>query len=128
VLRTLDPKAELVLGPGAGVSATVICAAISVQVGEGTIMGSGAMVMDTDFHQPEGKWGWGDDLVSSARPVRIGRGVFIGARAIILKGVTIGDRAIIGAGAVVTTDVPDGCLAFGNPAQVRPRNNPPPTV
>lgn len=128
VLRTLSSHAELILDSGVGISATVICAASSVQVGEGTIMGSGAMVMDVDFHQPEGKWGWAYDPVSGAKPIRIGRGVFIGARAIILKGVTIGDRAIIGAGAVVTKDVPDGYLAFGNPAQVRPQKTPPSTV
>ncbi|MGH7940550.1 MAG: acyltransferase [Limisphaerales bacterium] len=125
VLRTLSNQAELVLDSGVGISATVICSAASVRVGEGTIMGSGAMVLDTDFHPPQGEWGWGLDPQSGARPVRIGRGVFIGARAIILKGVTIGDRAVIGAGAVVTKDVPGGCLAFGNPAQVRPQKSQP---
>jgi acetyltransferase-like isoleucine patch superfamily enzyme len=45
--------------------------------------------------------------------VIIGRGVFIGARAIILKGVTIGDRAIVGAGAMVTKDVPAGRIVVG---------------
>lgn len=128
VLRTLSSDAELVLDSGVGISATVICAARSVQVGEGTMMGSGAMIIDVDFHQPEGRWGWAYDPVSGAKPIRIGRGVFIGARAIILKGVNIGDRAIIGAGTVVTKDVPDGYLAFGNPAEVRSRNNWPPAV
>ena len=55
-----------------------------------------------------------------ARPVRIGRGCFIGARAILLKGVTLGDRAIVGAGAVVTRDVPAGHIAVGNPARILP--------
>ena len=55
-----------------------------------------------------------------AQPITIGRGVFIGARAIVLKSVTIGDRAIIGAGAVVTCNVPARHIAVGNPAQVKP--------
>jgi maltose O-acetyltransferase len=46
--------------------------------------------------------------------------VFVGARAIILKGVSVGDDAIVGAGAVVTKDVPGWHMAFGNPAQSRP--------
>jgi len=57
----------------------------------------------------------------NARPIKIGRNVFIGTRAIILKGVTIGDRAVIGAGAVVTKDVPADHLAVGNPCSVFPK-------
>lgn len=120
VLRTLTPQAELILEPRVGVSAAVICTAASIRIGEGTILGAGVMVLDTDFHQPVEHFGWGTDPAHGAQPVTIGRGVFIGARAIVLKGVTIGDRAIIGAGAVVTCDVPARHAAIGNPAQVRP--------
>jgi acetyltransferase-like isoleucine patch superfamily enzyme len=52
------------------------------------------------------------------RPVRIGAGAFLGIGSIVLPGVTIGRNACIGAGAVVTTDIPDHCLAVGNPARV----------
>ena len=128
VLRTLSAGAELVLGPDVGISGAVLCAAVSIRVGEGTIMGSGAMILDTDFHQPDEKWGWDNNPACGAKSVCIGRGVFIGARAIILKGVTIGDRAVVGAGAVVTRNVPEGHLAFGNPAQLRPWNGPPPAI
>ncbi len=43
---------------------------------------------------------------------------FIGMGAIILPGVTIGSESIVGAGAVVTKDIPPGCLVAGNPAQI----------
>jgi acetyltransferase-like isoleucine patch superfamily enzyme len=46
--------------------------------------------------------------------------VFIGARAIVLKGVTIGERAMVGAGAVVTKPVPPRHFAVGNPARMIP--------
>ena len=120
VLRALVPGAQLVLGRNVGISGTVLCAAASIEVGEGTIMGAGALVLDTDFHFPSGDWGWATDPVTGAQPVKIGRGVFVGARAIILKGVTVGDRAVIGAGAVVTRDVPARHIAVGNPAKVFP--------
>jgi len=118
VLRAFAPGARLILGPGVGLSGAVLCAGNSIEIGEQTILGAGAMVLDNDFHFPVGEWGWGTDPAHNAKPVKIGRGVFIGARAIVLKGVTIGDRAIIGAGAVVTSDVPAGRLAAGNPARV----------
>jgi len=118
VVRTLRPGARLVLARRVGLSGAVVCAARSVEIGESTILGSGAMVVDTDFHQPAGGWEWNDDFAAGAEPVRIGRGVFIGARAIVLKGVTIGDRAVIGAGAVVTRDVPAGGIVAGNPARL----------
>jgi maltose O-acetyltransferase len=55
---------------------------------------------------------------SRVAPVTIGRRVFVGARALILPGVTIGDDAIVGAGSVVTRDVESGTLVAGNPARV----------
>jgi acetyltransferase-like isoleucine patch superfamily enzyme len=49
---------------------------------------------------------------------RIGERCFVGARSIVLPGVTIGDECVIAAGAVVTKDVPPRCIAAGNPAKV----------
>lgn len=51
-------------------------------------------------------------------PVKIEDDVWIGARAIIMPGVTIGKGAIIAAGAVVTKDVPSYAISGGNPARV----------
>lgn len=124
VLRTLAPGASLVIGRNVGMSGTVLCAGGSIEVGEGTIFGSGAMVIDNDFHAPEGEWGWSNTSSicgQIAKPIRIGRGVFVGARAIILKGVSIGDRVTVGAGSVVTKDVPSGQIAVGNPARNLPK-------
>lgn len=48
---------------------------------------------------------------------RIGKNCFIGARSIILPGVTIGDGSIVAAGSVVTKDVPPSTIVAGNPAK-----------
>jgi acetyltransferase-like isoleucine patch superfamily enzyme len=53
-----------------------------------------------------------------ALPVTIGAGVWVGARAMIMPGVTIGDGAVIAAGAVVTKDVPPNTLVAGVPARI----------
>lgn len=120
VLRTLCPGAELVLETNVGISGCVLCAAKSIVIGQGTNIGSGAMVIDNDFHVPAGDFGWADGCEKTARPVIIGKGVFIGARAIVLKGVSIGDRAVVGAGTVVTKPVPPRHFAVGNPARIFP--------
>jgi acetyltransferase-like isoleucine patch superfamily enzyme len=122
-LRTLAPGAQLILGADVGLSGVALCAGAGIEVGEGSIFGSGAMVFDNDFHAPVGEWSWEGDHRTGARPIKIGRGVFIGTRAIILKGVTIGDRAVIGAGAVLTKDVPPHHCAVGNPARIFPQKD-----
>lgn len=50
--------------------------------------------------------------------VRIGKNCLIGARSIILPGVTIGDHCIIAVAAVVMKDVPAGSVVSGNPGRV----------
>ncbi len=52
------------------------------------------------------------------KEIRVGNDVWIGAQAVILKGVTIGDRAIIGTHAIVTKDVPPDTIIAGNPAKI----------
>ena len=51
-------------------------------------------------------------------PVTIHDDVFLGARSIVLAGVTIGEHVVVGAGSVVSKDVPSWCVVAGNPAQI----------
>jgi acetyltransferase-like isoleucine patch superfamily enzyme len=50
-------------------------------------------------------------------PVTIGDDVFIGARCLLMPGVTIGSRVVVGAGSVVTKDLEGGYVYAGNPAR-----------
>lgn len=73
---------------------------------------------------------------ASGGPVRIGDRCWIGARAMILPGVTVGDDVVVAAGAVVTKDLPSGGLYAGVPARFiraapdgpRPPEIPPPAT
>ena len=121
VVRTLNAGALITLADGTGLSGAVICAAKSVVVGSNTLIGSGAVIIDNDFHDlVEGVWQ--NVGIDKAREIHIGNDVFIGARAMILKGVSIGDKCIVGAGAVVTKNMPNGSIAVGNPARISLRN------
>lgn len=124
-LATLAAGAEIILHDGVGLSSTLICAATRVEIGEGTMIGGGAMILDTDFHprMPDGTLA--TDPAAVSRPVVIGKKCFIGTRTIILKGVTIGDGAVVGAGAVVSRDVASGVTVAGNPAKIVKQAIPP---
>ena len=50
--------------------------------------------------------------------VTIGNNVWIGGNTVICPGVHIGSNTVIGAGSVVTKDIPDWCIAAGNPCKV----------
>lgn len=118
VLRTMSPTARLTLGDRVGLSSSTIVAGNSIEIGEATILGAGSMVLDNDFHAPGMGFSWLTEYSKNSKPIKIGRGCFIGARSIILKGVTLGDRVIIGAGSVVTKDVPAYSIGAGNPARI----------
>lgn len=110
-------RATLSIGAGTFLNRNVeIVAWRDVQIGCNCSIGWDVVIMDTDQHAVPGKG-------LRNLPVTIGDGVWIGARAMILKGVTIGSGAIIGAGAIVTHDVPAGCLAHGPSADVRQLHN-----
>lgn len=90
---------------------TEIVAAGSVKIGKDCKIGRDVIIMDSDQHELPGQALVVADVVIEDR-------VWIGARAMVLKGVTIGHDSIIGAGAVVTRDVPPRSVAVGQPARV----------
>lgn len=55
--------------------------------------------------------------MDEVRPTLVRRGASLGANCTVVCGVTIGAYAFVGAGAVVTKDVPDHALVYGNPAK-----------
>jgi acetyltransferase-like isoleucine patch superfamily enzyme len=54
----------------------------------------------------------------TAKPVWIGKNVWVTSRCIIMPGVKIGDNSVISAGSIVRDDIPANCIAAGNPAKV----------
>ena len=60
-----------------------------------------------------------DDSQWEEQPILVREGASIGARVVILPGVTIGKFAMIGAGSVVTKGVPEFGLVYGNPARLQ---------
>lgn len=69
-----------------------------------------------------GTWAFRDqekykDVIKYGK-ISIGDDTFVGAKSIIMPGVTIGKRCVIGAGSIVTKNIPDGMVACGVPARI----------
>ncbi|MFN2327888.1 MAG: acyltransferase [Chromatocurvus sp.] len=99
----------VLMSPGSRISASD-----AIEIGDGSMLANGCYITDSDWH------GIYDRNVRDQRitPVRIGRNVWLGDHATVLKGVTIGDNSIVGARSVVTRDVPANVIIAGNPAQI----------
>lgn len=87
-----------------------------IEIGENVQITKGVTILTHgyDWYVLKGVYG---EILGSSGKVKIGNNVFIGMDSTILKGVTIGDNTIIGAGSVVTRDIPENCVAVGNPAK-----------
>jgi len=122
-LTTLREHASIRIHDDVGLSGNSIAACESIEIGARTMIGSGSVLWDTDFHplDPEMRRQHPTHGARS-RAIRIEEDVFVGARSMILKGVTIGQGSIVGAGSVVTSSIPAGVIAAGNPAKVIRQN------
>lgn len=109
---------KIVIGRWVGMSHAILCSRSEIRIEDNALIGSGVKIYDHDFHSLdyEKRIHKGDIEVKTS-PILIKEGAFVGAHAIILKGVTIGRHSVIGAGAVVTKDIPDNELWAGNPVR-----------
>lgn len=88
-----------------------------IEIGNDVQITHGVTILTHGYDWSVLKGVYGEVLGSSGK-VKIGSNVFIGVNTTILKGVTIGNNVIIGAGSLVNKDIPDNCVAAGNPARV----------
>lgn len=109
-----SPSAKLTIEHNAGINyGTEISLMKEVFIGAYSLISIDCLIYDTDWHNLDGL-----DHDIPVEPTRIGRGVWLGARTVVLKGVTIGDNTVVAANSLVTRDLPDNVLAGGCPAKV----------
>lgn len=126
----VEENGYLEIGNNTGISSACIRVNEKIIIGDNVRIGGDCVLMDTDSHSLDWRVRAGlvidpstgkpvpDMKSANSKPIIIEDNVLIGARAIILKGVTIGARSIIGAGSVVSKSIPPDCIAAGNPCKV----------
>lgn len=108
---------------------TVLDCALAIVIEDDVLVSYDCLLLDSNNHSqsfdvrrndlPDVKSGRPYNWNSvPSKPIRICRGAWIGARSIVLKGVTVGEGAIVGAGSVVTKDVEPYTVVGGNPARL----------
>lgn len=119
IIVTRTPEAFIHIGQNVGISGATIYARKGITIGDHTMIGGNAKILDNDFHPLEAQARLADDKSQiAAREIRIGKNCFIGCNSIILKGTVLGDNCVVGAGAVVSGKFEDNCVIAGNPARV----------
>ena len=86
-----------------------------IEVGDDCLIASGCTFVDSNHGRAPSAVMNLQPLESA--PITLGRNVWLGAKCVVLKGVTIGDGSIIGAGSVLTKSVPSGETWAGVPAR-----------
>ena len=112
------------IGAGVCMSGCTIYSMLSISIGQGTDIGAGTKIIDTDFHPLPYSLRYPKERLDMVRkrPVIIGEGCFLGANSIILKGTTLGKNVVVGAGSVVCGTFPDNVIIAGNPARIVKEN------
>jgi acetyltransferase-like isoleucine patch superfamily enzyme len=112
---------EIIIGDNVKVSSTCIWSHKKIIIGNNVQIGADCIILDSDCHSLnylDRKDSINDTLNKCSRTIIIEDDVLIGTRSIVLKGVRIGARTIIGAGSIVVNDIPEDCIATGNPCRV----------
>lgn len=118
ILRTTTPSSQIIIGNHVGMSGASIVAGEKIQIGDGVLIGANVVISDTDFHPIMSNERRYSRTNIQTSPITIGDNVFIGMNSLILKGVRIGKNSVIGAGSIVTSDIPEDCIAAGVPARI----------
>ena len=108
----IDKAEQVTIGENVFINhGLTVMAAGSITIEDGVMIGPEAALLTANHD-------FNNLMVLKCKPIVIKKGAWIGARAIILPGVTVGEGAIVASGAVVTKDVEPRSIVGGNPAKV----------
>ena len=119
ILKTTpDRNGKITIGDNVFLPGTSIVSYIGVEIGSNVMLGPGVIIMDCSGHALVNRGFPGELERLTMAPVVIEDNVWIGAGAVILKGVRIGKNSVVGINSVVHASVPENTVVAGNPAVV----------
>jgi acetyltransferase-like isoleucine patch superfamily enzyme len=129
LLATERPESKITIARNVYVGGgTVIDCIADISIGEDVLVSYGCVITDSDNHSvrysirkndcADWRRGFHDWSTHEHRPVIIGKGAWIGAHAMVLKGVELGEGTIVAAGSVVSKSVAPYTIVAGNPAKI----------
>lgn len=108
----IDLANRVNIGKNVFINNNLICMARgSITIDDDVMIGPGVSLLTANHD-------FDDHRVLLCSPIHIHKNAWIGARAVILPGVTIGENAVVAGGAVVTKDVEANTVVGGNPVKV----------
>ena len=108
----IDIGEQMSIGENVFINHGLTCmAAGGITIEDGVMIGPEAALLTANHD-------FDDLLILKCKPILIKKKAWIGARAVILPGVTVGEGAVVASGAIVTKDVPPRTVVGGNPAKV----------
>jgi galactoside O-acetyltransferase len=128
-LVTETEKSVLIIGSNVFIGGgTVVDCVKSISICDDVLIAGNCLIMDSDNHsvsysvRKKDLADWRNNCehdwtTTNSKAVKLGKGCWIGASSIILKGVEIGEGSVVGAGSVVTKSIEPYSVWAGNPAQ-----------
>lgn len=129
ILATHTPNAQISIGNNVFIgNNSLLGSACSITVEDNVLISFDCLIQDSDNHSSVSKerltdtYDWKNGRqhrwdLTPMKPIHIKKLAWIGAKSIILKGVTIGEGSVVAAGSVVTKDVAPYTIVGGNPAR-----------
>lgn len=127
-ISTETERAKIIIGNNVFIGNSTLFATVEIIVEDDVLISTDCLIQDSDNHNLSRKIrkkdcaDWKEKGIQQweyvqCKPIKICAGSWIGAKVIILKGVTVGEGAIVGAGSVVTKNVEPYTVVAGNPAK-----------
>lgn len=113
---TIEAHEKIILGENIGINVnSILIGWGGIEIGKNTLLGPNVQIYSITHDYKK----LGEEFYKGIpKKVFIGESCWIGGGVLIMPGINIGNNVVIGAGSVVTKDIPNNVIAYGNPCKV----------